>query len=42
MMLKDPSSKYRHFSTVDLPDRRWPGNVQTQAPHLVQRRYARR
>ncbi|WP_448120568.1 2-isopropylmalate synthase [Pseudomonas veronii] len=32
MMLKDPSSKYRHFNTVDLPDRQWPGNVQALAP----------
>nr|BFE91591.1 hypothetical protein GCM10020185_21270 [Pseudomonas brassicacearum subsp. brassicacearum] len=32
MMLKDPSSKYRHFTTVDLPDRTWPGKVQSVAP----------
>ncbi|WVV48408.1 2-isopropylmalate synthase [Pseudomonas sp. NA13] len=32
MMLKDPSSKYRHFTTVDLPDRTWPGQVQSVAP----------
>ena len=32
MMLKDPSSKYRHFTTVDLPDRQWPSTVQVQAP----------
>jgi 2-isopropylmalate synthase len=32
MMLKDPSTKYRHFNVVDLPDRTWPGNVQKAAP----------
>lgn len=32
MMLKDPSSKYRHFKTLDLPGRQWPGNVQALAP----------
>ncbi|MGS7253038.1 2-isopropylmalate synthase [Pseudomonas sp. SK] len=32
MMLKDPSTKYRHFATVDLPDRTWPGRVQKVAP----------
>lgn len=32
MMLSDPSLKYRHFSTVDLPDRQWPSKVQRQAP----------
>ena len=32
MMLKDPSRKYRHFDTVDLPDRKWPCNVQRLAP----------
>lgn len=32
MMLKDPSSKYRHFATVDLPDRTWPSKVQKAAP----------
>lgn len=32
MMLKDPPSKYRHFTTVDPPDRAWPGNVQSVAP----------
>lgn len=34
MMLKDPSSKYRHFTTVDLPDRQWPHVVQAAAPTL--------
>lgn len=32
MMLKDPSSKYRPFTTVDLPDRQWPAKVQRVAP----------
>lgn len=32
MMLKDPSTKYRHFATVDLPDRQWPSTVQQVAP----------
>ena len=32
MMLKDPSIKYRHFATVDLPDRQWPNQVQKVAP----------
>ncbi|AMA47586.1 2-isopropylmalate synthase [Pseudomonas alabamensis] len=32
MMLKDPSTKYRHFEVVDLPDRTWPNNVQQAAP----------
>jgi len=32
MMLKDPSAKYRHFTTVDLPDRQWPSQVQAAAP----------
>ncbi|MFJ4131459.1 2-isopropylmalate synthase [Pseudomonas cyclaminis] len=32
MMLKNPSSKYRHFTTVDLPDRQWPSKVQAAAP----------
>lgn len=27
MMLKDPSRQYRHFRTVDVPGRQWPGNV---------------
>jgi 2-isopropylmalate synthase len=31
-MLPDPSSKYRPFPPVDLPDRRWPSRVLTQAP----------
>jgi len=32
MMLKDPSRKYRHFDTVDFPDRKWPSKVQRLAP----------
>ncbi|HYD41245.1 MAG TPA: 2-isopropylmalate synthase [Anaeromyxobacter sp.] len=31
-MITHPSSKYAPFRPVDLPDRRWPGNVLTQAP----------
>lgn len=27
MMLKDPSSQYRHFKTVDVLGRQWPDNV---------------
>ena len=31
-MLTDPSSKYRPFPTIDLPDRQWPSQTITQAP----------
>ncbi len=31
-MLRDPSTKYRAFPPIDLPDRRWPGRTITQAP----------
>src|SRR6476469_10616228 len=31
-MLKTPSSKYRAFPPVALPDRQWPNRVLTQAP----------
>ncbi len=31
-MLKNPGSKYRPFSPVDLPHRRWPGRTLTSAP----------
>lgn len=31
-MLTDPSKKYRHFDTIDLPDRQWPGRVQRIPP----------
>ncbi|MBN8814661.1 MAG: 2-isopropylmalate synthase [Sphingomonas sp.] len=31
-MLRDPSTKYRPFPTIDLPDRQWPGRTITTAP----------
>ncbi|MBP3859631.1 2-isopropylmalate synthase [Pseudomonas fragi] len=31
-MLKDPSSKYRAFPVIDLPDRTWPSKTITRAP----------
>ncbi len=31
-MLKQPSTKYRAFTPIDLPDRTWPSRVITQAP----------
>ncbi len=31
-MLRDPSTKYRPFPTIDLPDRQWPGRTITKAP----------
>src|SRR6266404_5449949 len=31
-MLKDPSSKYRRFNPVQLPDRRWPNQTLTRTP----------
>jgi 2-isopropylmalate synthase len=31
-MQKDPSSKYRRFQPVQLPDRQWPGRMLTHAP----------
>ncbi len=31
-MLKDPSSKYRAFPVIDLPDRTWPSKTITSAP----------
>ncbi len=31
-MLKDPSSKYRAFPTINLPDRTWPSKTITTAP----------
>ncbi len=31
-MLKDPSSKYRPFPPISLPDRQWPNRVLTRAP----------
>lgn len=32
MMLPDPSTKYRPYATVDLPDRQWPAKRITQPP----------
>lgn len=32
MMLKNPSTKYQPFTPINLPQRRWPGNVISQAP----------
>lgn len=34
-MLKDPSVKYRPFTPIQLPDRRWPSNVITKAPRWL-------
>jgi 2-isopropylmalate synthase len=34
-MLRDPSTKYRPFPTIDLPDRRWPSNTITRAPRWL-------
>lgn len=31
-MLKDPSTKYRAFPAIDLPDRQWPNKVITKPP----------
>jgi 2-isopropylmalate synthase len=31
-MLKEPSTKYRAFRPIDLPDRTWPGKLITAAP----------
>ncbi len=31
-MLKDPSTKYRPFPQIDIPDRTWPSKTITQAP----------
>ncbi|TWC37058.1 2-isopropylmalate synthase [Pseudomonas sp. SJZ079] len=31
-MLKDPSSKYRAFPAIDLPDRTWPAKTITEVP----------
>ena len=31
-MLKDPSTKYRPFAQIDLPDRTWPSKTITAAP----------
>ncbi|HEB3533993.1 TPA: 2-isopropylmalate synthase, partial [Burkholderia cenocepacia] len=32
MMLKNPATKYRPFTPVNLPDRTWPSRTITQAP----------
>ncbi len=34
-MLRDPSTKYRPFPTIDLADRRWPSQTITQAPRWL-------
>ncbi|WP_298811087.1 2-isopropylmalate synthase [uncultured Sphingomonas sp.] len=34
-MLRDPSSKYRPFPTIDLPDRQWPSKTITRAPRWL-------
>jgi 2-isopropylmalate synthase len=34
-MLRDPSTKYRPFALVDLPDRRWPSQTITRAPRWL-------
>ena len=31
-MLRDPSTKYRPFPTINLPDRQWPSRTITKAP----------
>ena len=34
-MLRDPSTKYRPFPTIDLADRRWPSRTITRAPRWL-------
>src|SRR3954463_9919655 len=34
-MFADPSSKYRPFPQIDLPDRQWPSRTITQAPRWL-------
>ncbi|MFZ3483731.1 2-isopropylmalate synthase [Sphingomonas sp. 3-13AW] len=34
-MLRDPSTKYRPFPQVDLPDRQWPSQTITRAPRWL-------
>ena len=34
-MLRDPSTKYRPFPTIDLPDRQWPSRTITRAPRWL-------
>jgi 2-isopropylmalate synthase len=35
MMLRDPSSKYRPFQPINLPDRQWPSRTITKAPRWL-------
>ncbi len=35
MMLSDPSTKYRPFPQIDLPDRQWPSRTITHAPRWL-------
>lgn len=34
-MLRDPSTKYRSFPTIDIPDRTWPSKVISRAPRWL-------
>ena len=34
-MLRDPSTKYRPFPTINMPDRTWPSKVITRAPRWL-------
>ncbi|WP_294356760.1 2-isopropylmalate synthase [uncultured Sphingomonas sp.] len=34
-MLRDPSTKYRLFPTIDLPDRQWPSKTISHAPRWL-------
>jgi 2-isopropylmalate synthase len=34
-MLSNPSKKYTPFPTIDLPERRWPGNVISSPPRWL-------
>lgn len=34
-MLRDPSTKYRPFPVIDLPDRQWPSKTITRAPRWL-------
>ena len=34
-MLRDPSTKYRPFPTIDIPDRTWPSKVIDKAPRWL-------
>ena len=35
IMLRDPSTKYRPFPTITLPDRQWPNRTITKAPRWL-------